>query len=395
MQMEYAARAALEEEQRRKEEASSANKRIIGVFDSDFSVVPVTTEPNSLDAFESLRTTFRGHHDSVRALSVDGAARRLYSASWDETVIAWDIATRTPLGTMAHGCWVNCVKLMCTSQGANMVITGSEDGSVTFWSPQDFLVQFQLRPTVGAIVSLAVANDLIFAAALNAVFAISASTGSLVRDFRDTSGDIHSVAATDETLFTGSETGRLLTWDVLGAFVLREMAGHTGAVRDILVSDHNSMYTCGDDCKIKIWTMSTGVCLKTLAVHLKPVTSLALHQGERERYLYSGSLDGTVRCTRLSNLKSVVVRGFTCNALCNVHRTSQELAAAKLPSRRNPKNFAESDTSSAVAGCSVKGTAHTQDTLTDLDDLLFAGDYSGRIQQFSLGLSEKRLFSMN
>lgn len=344
-------------------------ERPLNIFNEDGEVEFFATEPRSIDPFEDLKTLYKGHSDAVLALEIDHQDKRLYTASWDNEVLIWNPHTRTKIGVLPHGSWVNDVKVVRLvavererRQSTNVAIslgnssaksalsgtggsggvapemsgtfdqflsslmpttkfvaTACEDGFVTLWDPTELTVVFQLAPGYGCITKLATAGDLLFAASMWTVYAISLSSGTVVREYTDHS-DVNCMGTHDEHLYCGLQDGRILCWDVVGAFVLREMKGHgpDGGVRDLIIhAPSNSLFSCGDDGRVKFWALSTGSCVRAVHIGPKPVRCLALHTGGSapERFLYAGVMDGSIRCIRVSNYQMATARSFLCNCL--------------------------------------------------------------------------------
>ena len=322
-----------------------------------------------IDPYDGTQQIFRGHRDAIRAIAVDADRGVMYSASWDETVLVWSLLDASQLGILPHGCWVNALQILtytpsaaaaavaasaASAEGkllgtiglhAPRVATGAEDGNVTVWGTaqtpvgKEYQTLWQLRASHGPVTCMALDPDenFLFAASLTAINAIHLATGTAARVYQ-TREDVNAVAAHDEHLFAACDDGVILVFDIFGGFVLREMASHKGPVRGLLLlEDSNMLVSCGDDATVKLWTLSTGACQRTFTGHRKSVRCVGLRSGERERFIYSASIDGSIRCTRLATGKGGVVRNFTANAmvlLANAHgRYRGELLAGDYAGR--------------------------------------------------------------
>lgn len=79
-----------------------------------------------------LVTTLRGHTGSIRSLEWEPSSQRLFSASFDQTVIVWDIGGRQGTAYELQG-HRNKVTWLCYAPMKNLLISGGEDSVVVFW----------------------------------------------------------------------------------------------------------------------------------------------------------------------------------------------------------------------------------------------------------------------
>ncbi|KRZ62018.1 WD repeat-containing protein 61, partial [Trichinella nativa] len=99
-------------------------------------------------------------------------------------------------------------------------------------------------------------------------------------------------------LFSGSEDKNIKVWDI-GSFpnVISSSYGHLSFVTDIAVSQNPDVFaSASSDHTVKIWDMTTGRCIQTLADHVSHVWSANFnHDGTR---LLSVSDDETMNFYR-------------------------------------------------------------------------------------------------
>lgn len=331
----------------------------------------------------------RGHTDAVRDMVYDAPNDRLYTASWDDTVLVWELKTGNQVGILPHGVWVNCVAL-ARSPAPLRVITGAEDGLLSVWQVFDavtgpeYLVTSQTQVSSAAITSLSVYDDgIVFVGSLRRVYAFLLASGSVLRVYR-VDDDVNATVCTDDLLLCCCDNGRVVCFDIVGGYPLRELVGHKGPVRCCVVAEeYNTVYTGGDDGAIRVWTLSTGQCQKTWRQHRSSVRALSLHMGESERFLYSASYDGSVRCTRVATGFSLPVR--SCTALCLT-------TAALAPSAADVAAAAEAAKESAAAAAARQHAQERgvrQETrFAAVESRVICGEPTGRIFAFPTAKSE-------
>lgn len=93
----------------------------------------------------------------------------------------------------------------------------------------------------------------------------------------------------------GNYSGSLILRGIATGAVIKELIGHTGGIRALLVlpgPEPRRLVSAGEDKSVRVWDTGTGACTATLLGHAAKVTSLALLKDGR---LASGSFDRTVR----------------------------------------------------------------------------------------------------
>ncbi|XP_074633755.1 WD repeat and FYVE domain-containing protein 2-like isoform X2 [Acropora palmata] len=98
----------------------------VGDYGAHISIIKL--ENNS----PSLITTLNGHSGSVRALAWDPDKRLLFSGSFDESIIIWDIGGNQGTAFELHG-HLSKVQDLCYAPHAKKLISCSEDGIVRIW----------------------------------------------------------------------------------------------------------------------------------------------------------------------------------------------------------------------------------------------------------------------
>ncbi|KAL1124551.1 hypothetical protein AAG570_001177 [Ranatra chinensis] len=77
-------------------------------------------------------TTLKGHTGSIRALEWDPAGQRLFSGSFDQTIIVWDIGGRRGTAYELQG-HRNKVTSLCYASLVRKLISGGEDSVMIMW----------------------------------------------------------------------------------------------------------------------------------------------------------------------------------------------------------------------------------------------------------------------
>lgn len=99
-------------------------------FVGDYSgiITMLRLDPGGAHVFTSLK----GHTGSIRALAWDSSNQRLFSGSFDQTVIVWDIGGRQGTAYELQG-HQNKVTSLCFAPSKRLLISGGEDSVLVFW----------------------------------------------------------------------------------------------------------------------------------------------------------------------------------------------------------------------------------------------------------------------
>jgi WD40 repeat protein len=113
-----------------------------------------------------------------------------------------------------------------------------------------------------------------------------------------------------QTLVSGSADKTIKIWNLSTGQEIRTLAGHSNPVNSIVISpDGQTLVSGSADKTIKIWNLSTGQEIRTLTGHSNPVNSLAISSDWQT--LVSGSADKTIKIWNLSTGQEI--RSITGN----------------------------------------------------------------------------------
>ncbi|MBT9310638.1 NB-ARC domain-containing protein [Leptothoe kymatousa] len=125
---------------------------------------------------------------------------------------------------------------------------------------------------------------------------LTAPDGALLRTFEGHSGEVMSVALSEDGrhALSGSYDKTMKLWDVTTGEALRTFEGHSGGVRSVALSEDGRHALSGSEDKtMKLWDVTTGEALRTFEGHSGWVRSVAL--SEDGRHALSGSSDNTMK----------------------------------------------------------------------------------------------------
>ncbi|XP_059529105.1 protein FAN isoform X1 [Myotis daubentonii] len=214
-------------------------------------------------AFGRSQGTLMGHDDAVSKICWHD--NRLYSASWDSTVKVWSSVPAEMTGTkrhqfdllaeLEHDVSVDTISLNAAS---TLLVSGTREGKVTIWDLTTATILHQSQCHSGTVCDTAFSPDsrhVLSTGEDSCVNVIDVQTGMLISSM--TSDKPQRCFIWDgNTVLSGSQSGELLVWDLLGGKLCERIQGHKGAVTCIWMNEQcSSIITGGEDRKIMFWKL--------------------------------------------------------------------------------------------------------------------------------------------
>jgi WD40 repeat protein/serine/threonine protein kinase len=210
---------------------------------------------------------FEGHTAEVNWVEFSPDGLTALSASFDGTLILWDIQTGSPIRHFeGHTAEADTITFMPDGLSA---ISGSYDTTMIQWDIQtgEILRRFEGQPD--EIWAVAISPDGLTVASGGSgtnMLQWDIQTGEILRRFEGHTEGIESIAfsADGSKLVSASEDSTVILWDAATGQIIHRFEGHTSFTYSAVFSPDNTMILSGsDDGNMILWDVETGQIVRT------------------------------------------------------------------------------------------------------------------------------------
>lgn len=269
-----------------------------------------------------LNATIRGHESDVTSVAFSPDGKTLASASWDDTIRLWDVATGKEIGDPLTGHTAIVRSVTFRPDGKMLASASCEPddvrskcvrGEIRLWDVSTGKeVGEPLTGHLSEVISVAFSPDgklLASASADDTVRLWDVSSGKEIGEpLRGHLYEVKSVTFSPDgkILASGSADNTIRLWDVSsGKRIGESLAGHTDAVYSVGFSPDGKTLASGSlDETIRVWDVASGKEIgEPLTGHRERVASVVFSPDGK--LLASGSWDYTVRLWDVASRKEI------------------------------------------------------------------------------------------
>jgi len=217
------------------------------------------------------------HLGAVKSVVFAPNRGRLLSSSSDGTAKVWDPKRERPVRVLlGHTSAVRSIRV--SADGRRAATAG--DRTVRVYSLLDGKLERTIDADDGQVFAAAVSpgGQTIVSCGTGGQAKVWGIDGTLQATLDHGGARVLAVAFSPDgsSLVTAGEDGIVKVWDVADWQLRRTLAGHQGAVNDVVVAaDGQMLASAGDDRTVRLWHMKYGTALAVLSLHNDSVSSVA------------------------------------------------------------------------------------------------------------------------
>ncbi|KFZ01923.1 hypothetical protein V501_09716 [Pseudogymnoascus sp. VKM F-4519 (FW-2642)] len=280
-------------------------KRFILDYKADIEQFPLSIYPNALQSVQSGSmkeihiprlpasrdihhgriwgtqiTALRGHTSRVFDITFSPNGKLLATASHDETVRLWNVATQKMLQVLKHDGRVDAI-VFSPDRNFLACVVNDGVGAIKLWNSvtgKELQLQSPIE-SVSSITCIAFSSDgkLLASASYKMVRTWDSTTGCSLRILLHECDALSVAFSPDGRLLASAwEDGVVKLWDPHTGHEIRSFVAHSVCIFAIAFSpDGQLLASASVDSTVKIWDLATGINRQTFARHNRGVLSIA------------------------------------------------------------------------------------------------------------------------
>ncbi|CAL8070019.1 unnamed protein product [Calicophoron daubneyi] len=245
--------------------------------------------------------TLAGHDHNVSSVAFLPSGDFIVSASRDKTIKMWEVATGYCIKTFTgHSEWIRCVR---PSPEGNLLASCSNDHTIRTWSVETRECQMVLRGHEHVVECIAWVTHPQSVLAITNPAPGSGDAQNHSTDGPTASANYNGIPDKESLvnpvnsallLASGSRDRTIRLWDVSTGICLFVLIGHDNWVRQLVFHPQGRLLlSASDDKTVRVWDLKNRRCQKTLEAHSHFVTTLDVNRVAP--FAITGSVDQTIR----------------------------------------------------------------------------------------------------
>ena len=258
--------------------------------------------------------TLQGHTDHVTACAVTPDGRHVVSASHDQSLKVWELASGRQVATLQGH--TNAVTACAATPDGRHVVSASENQTLKVWELASGRAVATLQGHTDRVTACAVTPDghhVVSASADGTLKVWELASGRAVAALQGHTSWVTACAVTPDGrhVVSASFDQTLKVWELATGRAVATLQGHTDFVHACAVTpDGRHVVSASDDHTLKVWKLESGRAAATLQGHTLWMTACAVTPDGR--HVVSASADTTLKVWELARGRAVAtLQGHT------------------------------------------------------------------------------------
>ena len=195
--------------------------------------------------------------------------------------------------------------VLCLHFDQSLMVSGSSDSSIILWSLPKFTPFKKIQQHSAGVLDVVVGANYVCSCSRDSTICVwerplplpngeydPTSEVVLKRVFKGHRGPVNSVQMRDDLIFSAGGDALVKMWSISSGTCVKDFAGHFRGLACIQLSpDGKTIVSGSNDKQIRVWDVESSRCLHVLEGHTALVRSLDLSSGK----IISGSYDQTIK----------------------------------------------------------------------------------------------------
>ncbi len=226
-----------------------------------------------------LQHRFAGHTNAVFAVAFSPDGKTALSASADQTLILWDVASGNNIRRfIGHASGVVGVAF---SPDGRTALSGADDGTMILWdvASGEAIRRFQGHTATVTGVRFSADGKVALSGSYDQTLIMwDVETGQALRRLTGQNTPVTTAAMSPDgkTALSGSTDGNIFLWDLASGQIIRRFQGHTDTVSWVVFSPDGKTGLSGSlDKTLILWDVANGLIIRRFRGHKDAVNTVA------------------------------------------------------------------------------------------------------------------------
>jgi WD40 repeat protein len=253
-----------------------------------------------------LTDTLLGHEESVYSISFSPDGKLLASASHDQTIKLWHLATRKEFRSLTGHLWVYDVAF---SHDGQLLASANGDHTVKLWEVHSCSELKTLEAHTGNVAAVVFVpnTQMVISGSWDYTIKIwNTKTGNRIRTLNGHTSLVNCLAISPNghALASGSHDQSIKLWSLKTGQEMLVLNGHESSVNTVAFSPNSEMLaSASDDRTIKMWNLKTGQIVHSFDGFLSAINSVCFSPDGK--YLASAGDDKSIKIWSMESGKTV------------------------------------------------------------------------------------------